>query len=64
MVEEFLNIYNVFILLSVVNKLYYFQDDFLEVVFVGCLNVGKLSFINMFFGCKNLVCMLSKLGKI
>lgn len=35
-----------------------------EIVFVGCLNVGKLLLINVFFNCKKFVCMLNILGVI
>lgn len=43
---------------------YLFFDIGIEVVFVGCFNVGKFSVLNMLINQKSLVCILKILGCI
>lgn len=37
-------------------------DDWIEVCFVGCFNVGKFSLINVLMGCKGFVCVFNMSG--
>lgn len=35
-----------YFIISVFDICYFFEDEGIEIVFVGCFNVGKLSFFN------------------
>lgn len=54
----------IYFVISVLDICYLLCDEGIEVVFVGCLNVGKLSVFNILMGQKSLVRISKILGCI